>query len=195
MYLGSLYVNSFNEFGRHWQVTIQADGQLPQPGRGHQPVPGPQQAGADGPAGHAGQRCARSAARSRSRATTSTPPPPITGNVQPGVSTGDAIQTIDRLADETLPLSMKTEWTELMFMQIRAGNTAHVRLRAGGRLRLPGPGGAVRELDAAAGGHPGGAAVPALLGGRRAVHATATSTSSCRSAWWCWSGWRARTPS
>ena len=25
---------------------------------------------------------------------------------------------------ETLPLSMKTEWTELMFMQIRAGNTA-----------------------------------------------------------------------
>ena len=28
------------------------------------------------------------------------------------------------MADETLPLSMKTEWTELMFMQIRAGNTA-----------------------------------------------------------------------
>ena len=26
MYLGSLYVNSFNEFGRHWQVTVQADG-------------------------------------------------------------------------------------------------------------------------------------------------------------------------
>ncbi len=25
MYLGSLYVNSFNEFGRYWQVTIQAD--------------------------------------------------------------------------------------------------------------------------------------------------------------------------
>ena len=26
MYLGSLYVTSFNEFGRYWQVTIQADG-------------------------------------------------------------------------------------------------------------------------------------------------------------------------
>ena len=26
MYVGSLYVNSFNSFGRHWQVTIQADG-------------------------------------------------------------------------------------------------------------------------------------------------------------------------
>ena len=26
MYLGSLYVNSFNQFGRHWQVTIQVEG-------------------------------------------------------------------------------------------------------------------------------------------------------------------------
>src|SRR5262249_39235035 len=26
IYLGSLYVNSFNEFGRHWQVTVQAAG-------------------------------------------------------------------------------------------------------------------------------------------------------------------------
>ncbi len=27
MYLGSLYVNSFNEFGRHWQVTVQVEGE------------------------------------------------------------------------------------------------------------------------------------------------------------------------
>jgi len=26
MYLGSLYVNSFNEYGRYWQVTVQAEG-------------------------------------------------------------------------------------------------------------------------------------------------------------------------
>ena len=31
---------------------------------------------------------------------------------------------IDRMAVRTLPLSMKTEWTELTLMQIRAGNTA-----------------------------------------------------------------------
>ena len=47
----------------------------------------------------------------------------INGNVQ-DVSTGVAIAAIDDLAAETLPLSMRTEWTELMFMQIRAGNTA-----------------------------------------------------------------------
>src|SRR5262249_12928509 len=28
IFLGSLYVNSFNEFGRHWQVTLQADGRF-----------------------------------------------------------------------------------------------------------------------------------------------------------------------
>ena len=27
MCMGSLYVNSFNEFGRHWQVTVQAEGE------------------------------------------------------------------------------------------------------------------------------------------------------------------------
>ena len=26
MFMGSRYVNSFNDFGRHWQVTVQADG-------------------------------------------------------------------------------------------------------------------------------------------------------------------------
>ena len=26
MFLGSLYVNSFNQFGRHWQVTVQVEG-------------------------------------------------------------------------------------------------------------------------------------------------------------------------
>src|SRR5207245_6149038 len=48
----------------------------------------------------------------------------INGNGQTGLSTGDAIQAIDSVAGETLPLSMKADWTELMFLQIRAGDTA-----------------------------------------------------------------------
>jgi multidrug efflux pump len=40
------------------------------------------------------------------------------------VSSGEAIADVDRLAGQTLPRSMATEWTALMFMQIRAGNTA-----------------------------------------------------------------------
>ena len=48
----------------------------------------------------------------------------INGTVPPDFSTGDTIQIVNRLADQTLPLAMKTEWTELLFLQIRAGNTA-----------------------------------------------------------------------
>jgi multidrug efflux pump len=49
---------------------------------------------------------------------------PITGNVAPGASTGNAIHDIDQLSSDSLPISMGGEWTEIMFMQIRAGNTA-----------------------------------------------------------------------
>jgi multidrug efflux pump len=48
----------------------------------------------------------------------------VTGNFKKGASTGDGIASIDYLANKNLPLSMKTEWTELMYMQQRAGNTA-----------------------------------------------------------------------
>ena len=124
MYLGSLYVNSFNEFGRHWQVTVQAEGDYPQPGRGHQPAPGPQQVGADGPAGHAGQR-ARDRRPHRRHALQPLHRPrrsPATCGRASAPATPST--TIDQLAAENLPLSMKAEWTELMFLQIRAGNTA-----------------------------------------------------------------------
>ena len=75
------------------------------------------------------------------------------------------------MADETLPLSMKTEWTELMFMQIRAGNTAMYVFGLAVVCVFLALAALVRKLVVAAGGDPGRAVVPALLGGRRAVHA------------------------
>ncbi len=48
----------------------------------------------------------------------------VRGNIQTGYSSGDAIKHIDELASESLPISMKADWTELMFLQKRAGNTA-----------------------------------------------------------------------
>jgi multidrug efflux pump len=123
MYLGSLYVNSFNEFGRHWQVTIQADGRFRDQvedinlfqirNKWGQMVPlgtlvNVREIG--GPVFVTRYNLSAAAA--------------ITGNLLPGVSTGEAITLLERLAGRTLPLSMKSEWTELMFMQIRAGDTA-----------------------------------------------------------------------
>ncbi len=123
MYLGSLYVNSFTDFGRYWQVTIQAEGAYrDQPekislfqvrNQQGQMVPlgtlvNLREVG--GPISVTRYNLYRSA--------------PVNGNIQPGHSTGDAIKTIEAIANDTLPLSMKTDWTELMFLQKVAGNTA-----------------------------------------------------------------------
>jgi multidrug efflux pump len=48
----------------------------------------------------------------------------VSGGVPPAVSSGEAIDAVNAAADQTLPRSMGIEWTELMFLQLRAGNTA-----------------------------------------------------------------------
>jgi len=49
---------------------------------------------------------------------------PVMGGGMPPLSSGQTIAIMEREAAETLPRSMSTEWTELTFMQIKAGNTA-----------------------------------------------------------------------
>ena len=123
MFLGSLYVNSYNEFGRHWQVTVQADGIYRDSDKAiglfqvrnaqGQMVPlstliTPRDIG--GPVSMTRYNLYTASA--------------INGNIAPGTSSGDAINIINRVSSETLPLSTKVEWTEVMYMQILAGNTA-----------------------------------------------------------------------
>src|SRR5439155_8413157 len=48
----------------------------------------------------------------------------INGSAGPGVSSGEAVQTMERLAAETLPNGVGYEWTELTYQQKLAGNTA-----------------------------------------------------------------------
>jgi multidrug efflux pump len=123
MYLGSSGAGTFSDFGRHWQVTIQASGefrnkvedvgQLQVRNNKGQMVPLgvlidliPQ----DGPLSL--QRYNLHSAAS------------ITGNLAQGVSSGEAITDIEATAERLRQPGMGTEWTELMFLQIRAGNTA-----------------------------------------------------------------------
>ena len=56
VYLGSYYVNNFNEFGRTWQVNVQADQSFRERGRDHQAASGAKQPGADDPAGDVARR-------------------------------------------------------------------------------------------------------------------------------------------
>jgi multidrug efflux pump len=123
MFLGSLYVNSYNDFGRHWQVTVQAEGEYRNK---------PEQIHLFQVRSASGQMIPLSTlvtvkevygpiSITRYNLYVAAP---INGNVRPGDSDGDAINAINQMADETLPLSMRIEWTELMYMQLRAGNTA-----------------------------------------------------------------------
>ena len=122
--LGSLYVNSFNLLDRHWQVTLQAEGEfrtrpdtltrLQVRSAGGEMVPLSALVtlkDVSGPVSVQRYNLYPAAA--------------VSGSVKPDASSGDAIAAVDRLA-ESLPRSMKTEWTELFFLQIRTGNTAIV---------------------------------------------------------------------
>jgi len=123
IYLGSLYVDNFNAFGRYWQVNIMADGTFRNREsdvnllkvRNNRGEMAPLSTLVDlrdvnGPVMVTRYNLYAAA--------------PINGVIFPTMSSGEAIQMIDRTALAALPLSMKSEWTELTLMQIRAGNTA-----------------------------------------------------------------------
>ena len=59
VYMGGYYVNDFNQFGRTWQVNVQADAALPHRRRRRQAAPGAQRQGRDGAAGDASPQVAR----------------------------------------------------------------------------------------------------------------------------------------
>ncbi len=122
VYLGSMYINDFNSFGRTYQVIAQADKsfrsspddilRLRVPNANGDMVPlgsvmtleesyGPESAQR-----YNGFRAAD-----------------LNGNAAPGYSSGQAQAAISKILDETLPQGMEYEWTELTYQQILAGDT------------------------------------------------------------------------
>jgi multidrug efflux pump len=122
IYLGSLYVNSFNEFGRHWQVTVQAAESFRDQIEDINLLQVRNKSGQMVPLGTLVNVREINGPIFVLRYNLSTAAP-ITGSLLPGVSSGTVIQGVDQLASQTLPRSMKIEWTELMYLQIIEGNT------------------------------------------------------------------------
>jgi hydrophobe/amphiphile efflux-1 (HAE1) family protein len=129
IFLGSLYVNDFNAFGRVWRVQLQAE-------PAYRAVPGDiarlhvrSQAGVNGESG-----------RMVPLSTLVTVQPvtgpdtishynlyrsaQIAGDTAPGVSSGQAIAVMEALARRSLPPGMAYEWTGLAFQEIEAGSWA-----------------------------------------------------------------------
>jgi multidrug efflux pump len=122
IFLGSSYVNSFNEFGRYWQVTLQAEGRFRSRISDINLIQVRNKSGQMVPLGTVvtAREITGPVFINRYNLYTAAP---ITGSLRPGVSTGDVIAEVDRTARESLPRSMRADWTELMFLQILEGNT------------------------------------------------------------------------
>ncbi|HXA26619.1 MAG TPA: efflux RND transporter permease subunit [Acetobacteraceae bacterium] len=123
MYLGSLYVTSFNEFGRYWQVNVQAEGKYRNQVQDINLLQVRNKWGQMVLLGTLVNTREIGGPVYITRYNLYTAAP-ITGNLGPGVSTGEAIKEIDQISRNSLPITMQSAWTEIMFMQIRAGNTA-----------------------------------------------------------------------
>jgi multidrug efflux pump len=50
----------------------------------------------------------------------------INGNAGPGLSSRQAIDIMQRLADKELPPAMSYEWTDMSYLELQAGNTAMI---------------------------------------------------------------------
>lgn len=125
LYLGGTYANDFNQFGRTWQVNLQADPKFRLR---------PEQISQFRVRSRQGNVVPLGAVATVTQATgpsmvqryNGVEATAINGMSMPGVSTGDVVKLIDNLADEQLPFGMDAQWTELTFLQIEAGNTAIV---------------------------------------------------------------------
>ncbi len=120
--MGSMYINQFNEFGRIWQVNIQAEGAyrtsvddlrlLYVRNRQGQAVPLAsliRVRNDSGPVFVMRYNDYNSAA--------------INGGTRPGFSSGQAISVMEQLCKQELPAGMSYDWTNISYQEVTAGNT------------------------------------------------------------------------
>jgi multidrug efflux pump subunit AcrB len=121
--LGSLYVNDFNRFGRTWQVNVQADADCRRQVEDIKQIKVRNDKGAMVPLASV-LNVKRVSGPVMIVRYNMYPAAAINGNPAPGVSTGQAIDRMERVAREELPPAMRATWTELALMQLETGNTA-----------------------------------------------------------------------
>jgi len=123
VYLGSLYVNDFNRFGRTWQVVVQADAEFRNQVEDVKLLRVRNRQGTMVPIGALADVREVNGPFILTRYNMY-PAAAITGNAGPGVSSGQAIDLMQNLADRELLPGMHYEWTEMAFQELQAGNTA-----------------------------------------------------------------------
>ena len=123
IYLGSLYVNDFNRFGRTYSVRVQADAQFRARADDIGQLKVRSASGEMVPLA-ALLRVKQSAGPERAMRYNGFLTADINGAAAPGFSTGEAQAAVAKIAAETLPKGFDFEWTELTYQEILAGNSA-----------------------------------------------------------------------
>ncbi|HTD88186.1 MAG TPA: efflux RND transporter permease subunit, partial [Candidatus Binatia bacterium] len=123
IYLGSLYVNDFNRFGRTFQVIAQADAQFRERPEAIARLKTRNAKGQMVPLGTL-VKVTETHGPDRAMRYNGYPAAEINGGPAPGYSSGQAEALIAKIANENLPKGMKFEWTDLTFQRILAGNSA-----------------------------------------------------------------------
>ncbi|RMC33903.1 efflux RND transporter permease subunit [Paracoccus alkanivorans] len=125
IYLGSLYVNDFNQFGRTYSVRAQADApyrarpddiaRLEVRSKSGEMIPL-----------SALMKVEPTAGPERVNRYNGFLSADINGGPAPGYSSGEAQAAVERIAAETLPKGIEFEWTDLTYQQIIAGNSSYI---------------------------------------------------------------------
>ncbi len=122
VYLGSLYVNDFNRFGRTYQVNVQAESPYRLQPEDISHLRTRNLAGEMIPLGSV-VTVKPIYGPDRVMHYNGFPAAEINGAAAPGFSTGQSEGAIAKVLNDQLPNGMKYEWTELTYQKILAGNT------------------------------------------------------------------------
>ena len=123
VYLGSLYVNDFNRFGRTYQVIAQADAEYRTNPENALNLKVKNDRGEMGPLGSVLEMKESYGPESAIRYNGYLAAD-MNGDAAPGYSSGQAQDAISKILDRVLPLGMTFEWTDLTYQQVLSGNTA-----------------------------------------------------------------------
>ena len=122
-YVGSSYINDFNIFGRTFQVNAQADAPFRLTEADISRLRTRSSTGAIVPLGSIIEFRSIVAAERVPRYNLY-PTVEVNGDTLPGFSSGQSIDSMERLAAEVLPDGLAYEWTDLAYQEIQAGDTA-----------------------------------------------------------------------
>ena len=123
IYLGSLYINDFNKFGRLYQVIAQADKEFRSKPDDILRLEIRNQAGKMVPLGSI-LRIRDDVGPETAMRYNAFRAADINGSPAPGYSIGQAQDAMVKILKEVLPTGMTFEWTELTYQQVLSGNTA-----------------------------------------------------------------------